>query len=122
MGKGNSKNAVFGSRSRKVKSNVSTLDKKYYPEDWDKAVKAEVGHIQAKVDDAMWGKLDKAVQEHLTPPDSSFTVTQLAERKGIGRSTAQRQITKLIAKGILGFWPNPRVTGKEAYYFFKDDE
>ena len=74
MGKGNLTNAIFGSRSRKVKRNTSTLDEKYYPKDWDQAVRAEVGHIMSQVDDAMWSKLDEVIQEHLTPPDNSFTV------------------------------------------------
>ena len=122
MGKGDSTNAVFGSRSRKVKTNITTLDKKFYPEDFDKAIKAEVDHIKDEVDKVMWDRLDKAVQEHLAPPDGSFTISQYAERQNVARTTAKRAVTKLVEKGILGYWPNPIVSGKDAYYFFVEEE
>ena len=122
MGKGDSTNAVFGSRSRKVKTNITTLDEKYYPKDWDKAIKAEMDFIEGEASKGMWDRLDKAVQEHLAPPDGSFTISQYAKRQDVARTTAKRAVTKLVEKGILGHWPNPIVSGKDAYYFFIEEE
>ena len=43
-----SEDAIFGSTSRKVTTNITVLDEKYYPKDWDSAYQIAVESATAK--------------------------------------------------------------------------
>lgn len=43
-----SEDAIFGSYSRKVTTNITVLDEKYYPKDWDSAYQIAVEIATAK--------------------------------------------------------------------------
>lgn len=84
-------------------------------------IKDAIKELDKHPDDDVWKAVDAALQEIAalpTRPPGSFTVTEMAARKGINRDKAARLVKKLLDSGKI----NKVSGGNSTYYVMVRDK
>lgn len=66
-----------------------------------------------------WEEMDKVREKYVRPlkPDGAFTVQEYAERYKLAKTTARRELAKLLSEGVVELVRIPGKKGKLTEYY-----